>query len=210
MAIPFEHRNFQKELDALIRQLQEENRVPTLLLHACCAPCSSYCIEYLSEYFHITVFYYNPNITSSAEYQKRVSEEKRFIREFPAKYPVSVIEGKYEPERFEKMAEGLQDEPEGGARCVKCYRLRLEETARLAKEKNFDYFTTTLSISPLKKSAVLNAIGQALEKEYGVAYLYSDFKKKNGYRRSVELSHEYGLYRQNYCGCRFSVRDGNH
>ena len=135
MAIPFEHRNFQKELDALIKQLQEENRVPTLLLHACCAPCSSYCIEYLSEYFHITVFYYNPNITSSAEYQKRVSEEKRFIREFPVKYPVSVIEGKYEPERFEKMAEGLQDEPEGGARCVKCYRLRLEETARLAKEK---------------------------------------------------------------------------
>ncbi len=208
MAIPFENRNFQKELDALTGRLQAEEKVPTLLLHACCAPCSSYCIEYLSEYFHVTVFYYNPNITSSAEYQKRVSEEKRFIREFPAKYPVSLIEGAYEPQRFEEMSEGLEEEPEGGARCVKCYRLRLEETARFAKSRGFDYFTTTLSISPLKKSPVLNAIGQALEKQYGVSYLYSDFKKKNGYRRSVELSREYGLYRQNYCGCRFSVRDG--
>ena len=209
MPIAFEHRNFQKELDALISRLQQEGRVPTLLLHACCAPCSSYCIEYLSDYFHVTVFYYNPNITSSAEYQKRVSEERRFIREFPAKYPVSVIEGTYEPERFEKMAEGLERAPEGGERCVKCYRLRLEETARLARSRGFDYFTTTLSISPLKKSAVLNAIGQALEQEYGVSYLFSDFKKKNGYMRSVELSRKYGLYRQNYCGCRFSLRDGS-
>ena len=207
MAIPFENRNFQKELDSLIAQLQRENKVPTLLLHACCAPCSSYCIEYLSQFFHVTVFYYNPNITAPAEYTKRVEEEKRFIREFPAKYPVSLIEGTYEPQRFEEMAKGLEDAPEGGARCMKCYRLRLEETAKLAKEQGFDYFTTTLSISPLKKAAALNAIGQALEKQYGVPYLYSDFKKKNGYRRSVELSYEYDLYRQNYCGCRFSVRD---
>ncbi|MGI5989215.1 MAG: epoxyqueuosine reductase QueH [Lachnospiraceae bacterium] len=208
MPIPFENRNFQKELDARIARLQAEGKVPNLLLHACCAPCSSYCIEYLSQYFHITVFYYNPNITSHAEYQKRIEEEKRFIREFPAKYPVSLIEGAYEPERFEQMAKGLEDAPEGGARCMKCYRLRLEETAKLAKKLGSDCFTTTLSISPLKKSSALNAIGQELEKQYGVPYLYSDFKKKNGYRRSVELSHEYGLYRQNYCGCRFSLRDG--
>ncbi|WP_027438399.1 epoxyqueuosine reductase QueH [Lachnospira multipara] len=204
MAIPFNQRNFQKELDKFIVELQKEERVPTLLLHSCCAPCSSYCIEYLSNYFKLTVFYYNPNISYEEEYKKRVEEEIRFIKEFKTKYPVEFIEGDYETEKFYEMAKGLENCPEGGERCFKCYELRLRKTAVLAKEKHFDYFTTTLSISPLKSSVKLNEIGLKLQEEYGVPYLLSDFKKKNGYKRSIELSKEYNLYRQNFCGCVYS------
>jgi predicted adenine nucleotide alpha hydrolase (AANH) superfamily ATPase len=204
MAIPFNQRNFQKELDKFIVELQKEERVPTLLLHSCCAPCSSYCIEYLSNYFKLTVFYYNPNISYEEEYKKRVEEEIRFIKEFKTKYPVEFIEGDYETEKFYEMAKGLENCPEGGERCFKCYELRLRKTAVLAKEKHFDYFTTTLSISPLKSSVKLNEIGLKLQEEYDVPYLLSDFKKKNGYKRSIELSKEYNLYRQNFCGCVYS------
>ncbi|MCR5516800.1 MAG: epoxyqueuosine reductase QueH [Lachnospira sp.] len=204
MAIPFNQRNFQKELDKFVLKLQEEKEVPTILLHSCCAPCSSHCIEYLSQYFRVTVFYYNPNISYEEEYRKRVEEEKRFIKEFPTKYPVEFIEGDYDTSKFYDMAKGLEKCPEGGERCFKCYELRLRETAKLAKEKGFDYFTTTLSISPLKSSLKLNEIGLKLEEEYGMKYLLSDFKKKNGYKRSIELSKEYNLYRQNFCGCVYS------
>jgi hypothetical protein len=204
MGVLFENRNFQKELDRLVEGLQREGKVPTLLLHSCCAPCSSHCIEYLSDFFKVTVFYYNPNISEHAEYKKRVSEQIRFIKEFPAKNTVSFIEGDYEPERFYKSVSGLEKCEEGGARCFVCYELRLKKTAELAKAQGFDYFTTTLTISPLKNSVKLNQIGLELSQEYGVPYLLSDFKKKEGYKRSIELSKEYGLYRQNYCGCEFS------
>lgn len=199
--------NYQKELDKVVENCVRENRVPTLLLHSCCAPCSSYTLEYLSEYFKITVFYYNPNIYPAEEYEKRVQEQKRFIGELPVRHPVSFIEGTYDTERFYAMARGLEAAPEGGERCFKCYELRLREAAALAKEMGFDYFTTTLTISPMKNAGKLNEIGEALAQEYGVAHLPSDFKKRNGYKRSIELSTQYGLYRQNYCGCVFSQRD---
>ena len=199
--------NYQKELEKKIQKLQMEQKVPTLLLHACCAPCSSYVLEYLAEYFHITVFFYNPNITEAAEYHKRVEEEKRLIRELPVRYSVSFIEGTYEPERFVAEIKGLEQVPEGGVRCEKCFALRLTETAKLAQKKEFDYFTTSLTISPLKNAALLNKVGEAVAAEYchgATAFLNSDFKKKNGYKRSVELSEIYDLYRQDYCGCIYS------
>ena len=199
--------NYQKELDKVIQKLTEEGRTPRLLLHSCCAPCSSYVLEYLSEYFSITVFYYNPNIYPPEEFGKRVEEQERLIRELPAKHPVSFLEGPYEPERFYEMAKGLEQIPEGGERCFRCYRLRLLETAQMARAGSFDYFTTTLSISPLKNAQKLNEIGTRLAEEYGVPYLFSDFKKRNGYKRSTELSAEYGLYRQDYCGCVYSLRE---
>lgn len=198
--------NYQKRLEETIRFHQEKNSVPTLLLHSCCAPCSSYCLEYLSEYFKITVFYYNPNIYPEEEYGKRVEEQRRFIERLPVKHPISFVEGAYEKERFYQMAKGLEDVKEGGERCFLCYELRLRESAKLAKQMGMDYFTTTLSISPLKNAEKLNEIGESLVKEYGVSYLNSDFKKKNGYQRSVELSEQYGMYRQNYCGCIFSKK----
>ncbi|MBQ8815000.1 MAG: epoxyqueuosine reductase QueH [Lachnospiraceae bacterium] len=196
--------NYQKELDKTITRLQAEGRVPTLLLHACCAPCSSYVLEYLSRYFDITVLYYNPNISPRAEYDTRAEELKRLISEMEFVHPVKLTVGAYEPEKFYAMAKGMEELPEGGERCFQCYRQRLHYTAQMAKEGGFDYFTTTLSISPLKNAAKLNEIGQELSKECGVEYLLSDFKKKNGYKRSVELSAEHNLYRQNYCGCVFS------
>lgn len=199
--------NYQKELDKVINCLEQQGRVPRLLLHSCCAPCSSYVLEYLSDYFEITVFYYNPNIYPPEEFGKRVEEQKRLIRQLPAKHPISFLDGPYEPERFYEMAKGLEQVPEGGERCFKCYRLRLAETAEMARAGKYDYFTTTLSISPLKNAEKLNEIGGALAMDYGVAYLYSDFKKRNGYKRSTELSKEYGLYRQDYCGCVFSMRE---
>ena len=204
MAVPFENRNFQKELDVTLNKIKAAGDVPRLLLHSCCAPCSSYCIEYLSRYFYVTVFYYNPNITEDSEYVKRVEEEKRFIKEFPAVNKVEFIEGDYEPERFFEIAKGYEQCKEGAERCFRCYKLRLERTAKLAKELGFDYFTTTLTISPLKNSAKLNEIGFQLGDEIGVPYLLSDFKKREGYKRSIELSREYGLYRQDYCGCIYS------
>lgn len=198
--------NYQKELDKVIEVLQRQGRVPRLLLHSCCAPCSSYVLEYLSRYFEITVFYYNPNIYPPEEFGKRVEEQKRLIAQLPAEHPISFLDGPYEPERFYEMAKGLEQVPEGGARCFKCYRLRLTETAEMACAGKYDYFTTTLSISPLKNAEKLNEIGGQLAKDYGVDYLYSDFKKRNGYKRSTELSREYGLYRQDYCGCEFSAK----
>jgi hypothetical protein len=199
--------NYQKILENTIAREQEKGNIPSLLLHSCCAPCSSYCLEYLSEYFKITVFYYNPNIYPEEEYYKRVEEQKEFIRRFPARYPIGFVEGNYDKERFYDMAKGLENVPEGGERCFRCYELRLREAAELAKKIEMDYFTTTLSISPLKNAEKLNEIGDRLAAEYGISYLNSDFKKKNGYKRSVELSQEYGMYRQDYCGCVFSIRD---
>lgn len=193
--------NYQKELDKLIDSL---TYTPTLLMHSCCAPCSSYCLEYLSNYFNITILYYNPNISPESEYIKRVEEQKKLISELPAKNPIKFIEGKYEPYLFYNTVKGYENEPEGGARCFLCYELRLREAAIIAKQNNFDYFTTTLSISPLKNADKLNEIGKKLSDEYGISYLYSDFKKKNGYKRSIELSREYNLYRQSFCGCVFS------
>ena len=199
-------RNYQRELEQLISGI-EPGHVPSLLLHACCAPCSSYCLEYLSQYFSITVLFYNPNISPAAEYQKRVDEIKRLISELPAKNKISLIEGRYLPEEFYTSVKGLENEPEGCKRCHVCYELRLHEAAVVAKELGYDYFTTTLSISPLKDADKLNEIGKKLSDEYAISYLYSDFKKKNEYKRSIELSKEYKLYRQNFCGCVFSKRE---
>lgn len=197
-------KNYQKELEQFIMKHCDESRVPRLLLHSCCAPCSSYVLEYLSQYFEITVFYYNPNIFPEEEYMTRAGEQQKLIDALPAKHPIHLEVGPYEPERFYAMAKGLEKLPEGGERCFGCYRLRLEETAKLAVKGGYDCFTTTLTISPLKNAAKLNAIGEELGEIYHVTHLPSDFKKKNGYKRSVELSAEYGLYRQNYCGCVFS------
>lgn len=201
--------NYQKELERVLAGLPDTGQ--RLLLHSCCAPCSSYCLEYLRQYFSVTVFYYNPNIFPKPEYLRRVEEQKRLIGELNAQgagekgnTPICFVEGTYEPERFFEMAKGLEDCPEGGERCFSCYRLRLTEAACLAKEGGFHYFTTTLTISPLKDAQKLNEIGLQLGEAYGVSYLPSDFKKKGGYQRSIAMSREYGLYRQNYCGCVFS------
>ena len=199
--------NYQKELEKLVSGLQKEGKVPRLLLHSCCAPCSSYVLEYLSNHFEITVFYYNPNIFPENEYTKRILEQQMLIADMKTKHQVSFIAGNYDRERFFAMAAGLEHLKEGGERCFKCYELRLDEAARVAKEGGFDYFTTTLSISPMKNADKLNEIGMEVGSKYGVSYLQSDFKKKNGYKRSIELSNEYGLYRQDYCGCEFSFRD---
>ena len=198
--------NYQKELDRVLEALPE-GQVPTLFLHSCCAPCSSYVLEYLSRFFEITVFYYNPNISPEDEYRKRVKEQQRLIRELPAVHPVHFREGEYRPSDFFAAVKGLEHIREGGERCFACYELRLREAARLAAAGGYDYFTTTLSISPLKNADKLNEIGERLGEEYGVRHLPADFKKKNGYRRSIELSRDYGLYRQDYCGCVFSKRE---
>lgn len=201
------NRNYQKELDMVLEEISKEQKAPKLLLHSCCAPCSSYVIEYLSSYFNITVFYYNPNIYPDEEYEKRVEEQMRFIRDFPTKYPVEFLRGDFEKQRFYDAVRGYEKDKEGGERCFRCYELRLSESGKVAKHIGADYFTTTLSISPLKNAIKLNEIGERLAKEYGVSYLNSDFKKKNGYKRSVELSGEYGMYRQDYCGCVFSKQE---
>lgn len=204
-------RNYQKELDKLIEAQAKGQEAPKLFLHSCCAPCSSYVLEYLSQYFQITVFYYNPNIYPEDEYRKRVREQQGFIQEFQQRnhtsHKIAFLEGEYEKEKFYGMAKGLEEVEEGGERCFLCYRLRLQEAAKQAKGLGMDYFTTTLSISPLKNAEKLNQIGESLAQEYGVAYLVSDFKKRDGYKRSVELSREYGMYRQEYCGCVFSLRE---
>lgn len=199
-------RNFQKELDKIIEGNQKNGIVPKLLLHSCCAPCSSYCLEYLSQFFSITIFYYNPNISPENEYIHRVEEQKRLISVLPAKHKIRFAEGNYDPGKFYNAVKGLENEEEGGERCFVCYRLRLQKAAQLAKELGFDYFTTTLSISPLKNAAKINEIGEDIAEKVGIKHLPSDFKKKNGYKRSIELSKEYSLYRQNYCGCVFSKR----
>lgn len=216
--------NYQKELEKILAELEKAGKKwkdgqnggqeedvggVSLFLHSCCAPCSSYVLEYLSSYFETTVFYYNPNISEAEEYYKRAEEQKRLVRalnEEGGRYKIRVVEGEYEPQRFYDMAKGLEECPEGGVRCFGCYELRLRETALRAREAGSSYFCTTLSISPLKNAEKLNEIGRRLGEEYGVSWLFSDFKKKEGYKRSVELSAKYGLYRQDYCGCEFSRR----
>ncbi|HBE07465.1 MAG TPA: hypothetical protein DCY73_00170 [Lachnospiraceae bacterium] len=200
-------RNYQKELEQIIAENQEANRTPSLLLHSCCAPCSSYVLEYLSQYFRITDFFYNPNISPESEYTYREEELSRLIREMPLSNPVTFLAGKYEPSRYYAEVKGLEQEPEGGARCEVCFRMRLEEAAIKARELGLDYFTTTLTISPMKDPVLLNSIGEEMAKKYGVEFLPSEFRKKNGFKRSTELSQEYGLYRQDFCGCVFSQRE---
>ncbi len=200
--------NYQLILDKTLENITKKGSAekPSLLLHACCAPCSSYVLEYLSAYFHITLLFYNPNITEREEHDFRLSELHRLVFDMGLSDSVSFVSAEYEPQRFWEMAKGLEELCEGGERCRKCYALRLRKTAQLAHKGGFDYFTTTLSISPYKRADWLCEIGEELAKEYGVPYLVSDFKKKNGYKRSCELSQKYSLYRQNYCGCVFSRR----
>ena len=197
-------RTVQQQMDDRIENLKKTGEVPALFLHSCCAPCSSYVFEYLSQYFDITDFFYNPNISPKEEYEKRVAEIKRLIESQPHQHEIKFMEGNYDPERFFEIAKGLEKVPEGGERCRRCFELRLRETAKKAKEQGIDLVTTTLTISPLKNADALNEIGERVCKEEGVTWLPSDFKKKGGYARSIELSREYDLYRQNYCGCVFS------
>lgn len=185
-------------------QISTSNEGSTLLLHACCAPCSSAVLERLSNFFKITIIYYNPNITEEKEYLKRLEELKKFIKKLKTKYPINIIDTRYDPKEFFTIAKGLEKEKERGKRCYECYKLRLEETAKVAKKQGFAFFTTTLTLSPYKNTTWLNEIGEELSKKYQASYLYSDFKKKNGYKRSIELSKEYNLYRQDYCGCIYS------
>lgn len=199
--------NYNKLMEEVIDQNQTEGLIPSVLLHSCCAPCSSHVISTLTPYFDITILYYNPNIEPFEEYEKRKQEEIRFINEFPNKNKLTIIDCDHENELFHQAIKGLENEKEGGARCIKCYYLRLDKTAQLAKENNFDYFATTLTVSPLKNSRKLNEIGEYLSKKYNINYLYSDFKKKEGYKHSIELSKQYNLYRQDYCGCIYSKQE---
>ncbi len=198
--------NYQIETDKIIKEIPMD-KAPRLFLHSCCAPCSSYTLEYLSEFFEITVFYFNPNISPREEFEKRFDEQERLISLLPAKNRITLQKGDYDYNEFLTIAKGLEDVKEGGERCFKCYRLRLEKTAQLAAENGYDYFCTTLSISPLKNSRKINEIGFDAGEKYGVKWLPSDFKKREGYKRSVELSRKYDLYRQNFCGCIFSKRE---
>ena len=198
--------NYQLMLDKTIKEHQTAEERPRLLLHACCAPCSSYVLEYLTKYFDITILFFNPNISPEEEYRFRENELRRLIGEMPLPSSVKLISGRYCPEEFYDMAKGLEELPEGAQRCKECYRMRLAESAKIAKNGGFDYFTTTLSISPYKNAEWLNSLGEEEGDKAGIKYLFSDFKKKNGYKRSCELSEEYGLYRQNYCGCEFSKK----
>lgn len=205
-------RNYQKELDSIIKSIAENKARPRLLLHACCAPCSSYCLEYLSEYFDITVLFYNPNLYPETEYVKRAKEEKRLIETMNSKADnesekIKLEVADFDSNEFYDKVKGLENCKEGGDRCRECFTLRLEKAARYAAENGFDFFTTTLTISPLKNTRLLNEIGEKAGEKFGVKHLPSDFKKKGGYQRSIVLSREYGLYRQNYCGCVFSQRD---
>ncbi len=199
--------NYQKILDEIIEQLQFQDTKPTLLLHACCAPCSSYVLEYLHKYFDITIYYYNPNIYPENEYMRRMNELKKFLNE--TKYNIKLIEEKYIPDEYYNAVKGLEKLGEKSERCYRCYEFRMKKSCIYAKNNNFDYFTTTLSISPYKNSIWINEIGKKLSDEYGIKYLYSDFKKKNGYKRSLELSRKYNLYRQDYCGCVYSKEQRN-
>ncbi len=202
-----EKRNYQIILDRKLEEIKNSQQTPSLLLHSCCGPCSSYVLEYLSFYFRITVFYYNPNIYPAEEYYFREEEQKELIKRMPVKNPVSFLTAPYVPEDYYRAVRGHEKDPERGDRCTICYEQRLEETAKKAKEEGFDFFTTTLSISPYKDAQRLNEIGKKMEEKYGVQYLFSDFKKRQGFKRSVELSNEYNMYRQDYCGCVFSFRN---
>ena len=199
-----EKTNYQKKLDELLEQVKVSGKKPTLLLHACCAPCSSYVLEYLTKHFNIILFYYNPNISPKEEFEKRTRELQRLVGEMPFEDKPEIIVGSYDQNEFYEIAKGLEHLPEGGERCFRCYRLRLEKTAELAAKLGADYFTTTLSISPYKNAQKLGEIASELSQIYGVEALPADFKKKGGYKRSIELSAQYGLYRQDYCGCVYS------
>jgi epoxyqueuosine reductase len=200
-------RNLQRELEEIIKKTEASGIRPKLLLHICCAPCSSYCLEYLDKYFDITVYFANSNIDDPQEYVKRREEERRLLAQMPLSRPVAMLEGPYDPDGYHQLVRGHELDPEGGERCGICFTMRLEQAARAAAQMGADYFTTSLSISPLKNAARLCAIGESAGEKYGVAYLPSDFKKKDGYKRSIELSREYGLYRQNYCGCSYSLAE---
>lgn len=199
--------NYEVEMTKILEEMKTRQVTPTLLLQSCCAPCSSYVLERLTPYFHITIFYYNPNIEPKEEYEKRKEEEKQFITKLKSPNRLDMIDCDYDNDIFHDVVTGLENELEGGARCFRCYDLRLRATAKKAKELGYDYFATTLTVSPYKNAMKLNEIGKDLEKEYDVSYLPSDFKKKNGYLRSIELSKEYGLYRQDYCGCIYSKKN---
>ena len=199
--------NYNKLMEEELIKIKENGKVPNILLHSCCAPCSSHVIDTLTPYFNITVLYYNPNIEPFEEYSKRKDEEIKFIKNFPNINELSIMDCDHDNELFHKTIKGLEKEKEGGARCIKCYYLRLEKTALLAKEKKFDYFATNLKVSPLKNSHKLNEIGQYLSNKYDIKYLFSDFKKKEGYKHSIELSQKYNLYRQDYCGCIYSKEE---
>lgn len=200
--------NYQLELDKIINKIQatSADKAPRLLIHSCCGPCSSYVLEYLSNYFDITIFYYNPNIFPEEEYNRRAKEQEDLIKTMSLKNPVSFVQGIYEPKKYYDLVRGHENDPEGGERCFLCYRMRLEEAAKMAKKGGYDYFTTTLTISPHKNAGKLNEIGEEVGGLYETAFLPSDFKKRNGYKRSIELSKEYDLYRQDYCGCVYSRR----
>ena len=193
--------NYNNEMLKIIKEEQAKNNIPKLLLHSCCAPCSSHVIDTLTPYFDITIIYYNPNIEPYEEYEKRKEEEKRFIEEYNNINILDIIDCDYDNDKYHEITAGLEECPEGGERCFKCYDLRLEYTALKAKELSYDYFGTTLTVSPYKNSKKLNEIGEELSKKYNIKYLYSDFKKNNGYKHSIELSKKYNLYRQDYCGC---------
>ena len=198
------NKNYDKIIEDIIIRHKEQGEVPRVMLHSCCAPCSSYVIEYLSNYFYLTVIYYNPNISPEDEYLKRKNEQVRLIKEIKTKYSVDIIDCDYDNDLYESKIRGLEKEPERGRRCDVCFKLRLEKTAYKAKELGYDYFATTLTVSPYKNALLINEIGLSIGDSFGINYLVSDFKKKNGYKRSVELSKGYSLYRQNYCGCKYS------
>lgn len=202
-----QRKNYQLMTDRIVEEAQKSEHPPKLMLHSCCAPCSCYVIDYLANYFKITVFFYNPNIYPKAEYEKRKETQIKYNSLCETKYPIDMIEGDYDTRRFYKAVKGHEHDKEGGERCQICYNMRMEETAKLAEEMGYDYFTSCLSISPHKDSQVINELGARLEEKYDVKYLYSDFKKKNGFKRSIEICNACKLYRQNYCGCEFSLRN---
>ncbi len=199
--------NFQIKCEEMLEKIHERRDTPSLLLHACCGPCSSYVLEYLSKYFNITILYYNPNIYPEEEYRRRLEELKKFLKDCSFENTVSLVETRYLPEEYYQAVDEFKQLGERSLRCYHCYQLRMEEACQYASKHHIEFFTTTLSISPYKNSEWINEIGEKLEQKYGVSYLYADFKKKNGYKRSLELSREYNLYRQDYCGCVFSKEE---
>lgn len=196
--------NYERQMEETFARLEQAGETPRLLLHSCCAPCSSAVLERLTAHVSLTVYYYNPNIQPEEEYRRRAAEQRRLLAEMPLARPADFLEGPYDPARWHEAVRGLEQEPEGGARCAACFALRLSQTAQAAKAGGFDYFTTTLSVSPLKNVQMLTKAAARAALETGIPYLYADFKKKDGYLRSIRLSARYGLYRQNFCGCPFS------
>lgn len=199
--------NYQKKLDEVLETIEKTNKKPKLLLHSCCAPCSSYVIEYLSNFFEITIYYYNPNIHPNSEYNRRLNELKKFLSIYKCENNITLVEEKYNPKEYFDSIKGLENLGEKSKRCYNCYEFRMDMAAKYAKENCFDYFTTTLSISPYKNAEWINVIGEKLQQKYEIDYLFADFKKKNGYKRSLELSKIYNLYRQDYCGCIYSKEE---